>query len=154
MCVCVCELLIRAQLFAIPWTVAHQAPLSMRTLQARVLEWVAISFSRLSSVRERQNHVSVQFSSVQSFSRVQLFAIPWIAAHQASLSINSRSSLRLTSIESMMPSSHLILCRPRLLPPQCLPASVSFQMSQLILGKKNLLNTRPLFLLTCCFWLC
>ena len=75
-CVCVCELLIRAQLFAIPWTVAHQAPLSMRTLQARVLEWVAISFSRLSSVRERQNHVSVQFSSVQSFSRVQLFAIP------------------------------------------------------------------------------
>ena len=55
----------------------------------------------------------VQFSSVQSLSHVQLFATPWSAAHQASLSVtNSRSSLRLTSIESVMPSSHLILCRP------------------------------------------
>ena len=59
-----------------------------------------------------------KFSSVQSLSRVQLFATPWIAAHQASLSItNSRSSLRLKSIESVMPSSHLILCRPLLLLP-------------------------------------
>ena len=57
-----------------------------------------------------------QFSSVQSLSRVQLFATPWIAARQASLSItNSQNSLRLTSIESVMPSSHLILCRPLLL---------------------------------------
>ena len=56
--------------------------------------------------------------SDQSLSRVRLFATPWIAAHQASLSItNSRNSLRLTSIESVMPSSHLILCRPFLLPP-------------------------------------
>ena len=56
---------------------------------------------------------SVKFSSVQSLSRVQLFVIPLIAARQASLSItNSGSSLRLTSIESVMPSSHLILCRP------------------------------------------
>ena len=54
---------------------------------------------------------SLQFSSVQSLSRVRLFATPWIAARQASLSItNSRSSLKLTSIESVMPSSHLILC--------------------------------------------
>ena len=54
------------------------------------------------------------------------------AAHQASLSItNSQSSLRLTSIESVMPSSHLILCRPLLLCPQSLPASESFPMSQL-----------------------
>jgi len=61
---------------------------------------------------------SVQFSSIQSLSRVRLFATPWIAARQASLSItNSWSSLRLTSIESVMPSSHLILCRPLLLPP-------------------------------------
>ena len=61
---------------------------------------------------------SVQFSSVQSLSRVWLFATPWIAAHQASLSItNSRSSLRLGSIESVMPCSHLILCRPLLLLP-------------------------------------
>ena len=58
------------------------------------------------------------FSSVQLLSRVQLFAAPWIAARQASLSItNSRSSLKLTSIESVMPSSHLILCCPLLLPP-------------------------------------
>ena len=55
--------------------------------------------------------INIQFSSVQSLSRVRLFATPWIAACQASLSItNSRSSLNLTSIESMMPSSHLILC--------------------------------------------
>ena len=57
-----------------------------------------------------------QFSSVQLLSRVWLFVTPWIAARQASLSItNSRSSLKLMSIESVMPSSHLILCRPLLL---------------------------------------
>ena len=62
--------------------------------------------------------------SVQSLSRVRLFATPWITACQASLSItNSRSSLRLTSIESVMPSSHLILCRPLLLLPP-IPASI------------------------------
>ena len=63
------------------------------------------------------------FSSVQSLSRVQLFATPWIAAHQASLSItNSWSSLRLTSIESVMLSSHLILCSPLLLLPPIPPS--------------------------------
>ena len=73
-----------------------------------------------------------QIRSDQSLSRVRLFATPWIAARQASLSItNSRSSLRLTRIESVMPSSHLILCRPLLLLPQSLPASESFPMSQL-----------------------
>ena len=57
-----------------------------------------------------------QFSSVQSLSHVRLFATPWITAHQASLSItNSWSLLKLMSIESVMPSSHLILCRPLLL---------------------------------------
>ena len=62
------------------------------------------------------------FSSVQSLSRVRFFATLWIAARQASLSItNSRSSLRLTSIESVMPSSHLILCPPLLLLPSILP---------------------------------
>jgi len=66
---------------------------------------------------------SLQFSSVQSLSRVRLFVTPWIAAHQASLSItNSRSSLKLTSIESGMPSSHLILCRPLLLLPPIPPS--------------------------------
>ena len=57
-------------------------------------------------------------SSVQLLSHVWLFATPWITACQASLSItNSRSSLRLTSIKSVMPSSHLILCNPLLLLP-------------------------------------
>ena len=66
---------------------------------------------------------SVQFSSVQSLSWVWLFATPWIAAHQASLSItNSQSSLKLTSIESVMPSSHLILCHPLLLLPLIPPS--------------------------------
>ena len=65
-----------------------------------------------------------EFSSVQSLSRARLFVTPWIAARQASLSItNSRSSLRLTPIESVMPSSHLILCHPLLfLPP--IPPSI------------------------------
>ena len=66
--------------------------------------------------------LSFQFSSVQSFSHVQLFATPWIAERQASLSItNSRSSLRLMSIESGMPSSYLILCHPLLLLPPIPP---------------------------------
>ena len=61
--------------------------------------------------------------SVQSLSRVRLFATPWIAAHQASLFITiSRSLLRLTSIESVMPSSHLILGRPLLLLPPIPPS--------------------------------
>ena len=64
-----------------------------------------------------------QIRSDQSLSHVWLFATPWVAAHQASLSItNSRSSLRLTSIESVMPSSHLILCRPLLLLPPIPPS--------------------------------
>ena len=62
-------------------------------------------------------------SSVQSLSRVWLFATPWVAASQASLSItNSQSSLKLTSIESVMPSSHLILYHPLLLLPPILPS--------------------------------
>ena len=66
---------------------------------------------------------SSQFNSVQSLSRVRLFATPWIAARQASLSnTNSQSSLKLTSIESVMPSSHLILCRPLLLLPPVSPS--------------------------------
>ena len=66
---------------------------------------------------------SVQFSSVQSLSHVWLFVTPWIAACQASLSItNTWSSLRLTSIESVMPSSHLILCHPLLLLPPIPPS--------------------------------
>ena len=63
------------------------------------------------------------FNSVQSLSRVRLFATPWIAAHKASLSVtNTQSSLKLMSIESVMPSSHLILCCPLLLLPAIPPS--------------------------------
>ena len=67
---------------------------------------------------------SVQFTSVQSLSCVRLFATPWTAARQASLSItSSQSSVKLMSIESVVPSSHLILCHPLfLLPP--IPPSI------------------------------
>ena len=75
---------------------------------------------------------SLQEHSVQSLSCVWLFATPWIAARQASLSItNSQSSLKLTSIKSVMPSSHLILCRPLLLLPPSPPSIRGFPMSQL-----------------------
>ena len=66
---------------------------------------------------------SCRFSLVQSLSRVWLFVTPWTAALQASLSItNSRSWLRLMSIKSVMPSNHLIFCRPFLLPPSIFPS--------------------------------
>ena len=88
-----------------------------RVLKSYYLYCVIVSFSLLCI------NISVQFSSVQSLSCVQLFATPWIAAHQASLSItNSRSSLRFMSIESVMPSNHLILCHPLLLPPSIFPS--------------------------------
>ena len=68
-------------------------------------------------------YVSVQCSSVQSLSHVQLFATPWTAAHQASLSIaNSWPLLRLKSVELVMPSSHLIFCCPLLHPPSVFPS--------------------------------
>ena len=63
------------------------------------------------------------FSSVQLLSRVRLFATPWTAAHQASLSItNSQSLLKLMSVESVIPSNHLIFCRPLILPPSIFPS--------------------------------
>ena len=66
---------------------------------------------------------SVQFSSVRSLSHVQLFATPWTAARQASLSItNSWSLLKLMSIKLVMPSNHLILCHPFLLLPSIFPS--------------------------------
>ena len=65
---------------------------------------------------------SVQLSSVQSLSRVRLFATPWTATHASLSIIKSRSLLKLMSIESVMPSNHLILCRPLLLPPSIFPS--------------------------------
>ena len=75
---------------------------------------------------------TIQFSSVQSLSCVQLFATPWTAARQASLSItNSWSLLKLMSIESVMPSKHLILCHPLLLP-SILPSISVFASESMI----------------------
>ena len=77
-------------------------------------EWSMVSGTHVSSLL---------LSSVQSLSRVQLFATPWTAAHQAFLSITTSCSLlKLMSIESVMPSNHLILCRPLLLPPSIFPS--------------------------------
>ena len=80
------------------------------------------------------------FSSVQSLSHVQLFAAPWTSACQACLSItNSQSLSKFMSIESVMPSNHLILCRPLLFLFFNFPTSGSFQMSELFaLGGQNI----------------
>ena len=91
---------------------------------------VELSISTLNSVslwfiyfRALLLGASVQFSSVQSLSRVQLFESPWTVARQVSLSItNSRSSLKPMSIELVMPSNHLILCCPLLLLPSIFPS--------------------------------
>ena len=85
-----------------------------------------------------------QFSSVQSLSRVRLFATPWIAARQASLSItSSQSLLKLLSIESMMPSNHLILFHPFLLPHSTFPSIRAFQMSQLFTSGGQSIGVPP-----------
>ena len=79
---------------------------------------------------------SLWFSSVQSLSRVQLFATPWTAAPQASLSITTSKGLpKLMSIESVMPSNHLILCHPLLLLPLIIPSIRVFSNeSALLIG--------------------
>ena len=79
-----------------------------------------------------QHHQSIQFSSVQSLSCVQLFVTPWTAACQASLSItNSQSPPKHKSIESVVPSNHLILCCPLLLLPSIFPRIGVFSNDQL-----------------------
>ena len=96
------------------------------------------------------------FSSVQSLNHVWLFATPWTAACQASLSIiNSWSLLKLMPIESVMSSNHLSLCRPSSCP-QSFPASGSFQMSHLFasggqsIGASALASVLPAN--CCCCW--
>ena len=172
-CVCVCVCVSRSVVSDSLWPHGLYSPLGSSIhgiLQAWILEWVTIPFSRgsswprdqiwvsrvagrvftawatrdalfvLTTYKTAENPVSPeqfftvicdavfqaivpQFSLVQSLSRVRLFTTPWIAACQASLSItNSRSSLRLMSVESVMPSSHLILCRPLLLLPPIPPS--------------------------------
>ena len=100
------------------------------TTNSNILSWIIPWIEQLGGLQsmrsQRVGHdweMEHQFSSVQSLSCVRLFATPRITARQASLSIaNSRSSLRLTSIKSVMPSSHLILCRPLLLLPPIPPS--------------------------------
>ena len=75
----------------------------------------------------------VDISSVQSLSRVRLFATPWTAAHQASLSITtSRSLLKLMSIKLVMPSNHLVLCCPLLLLPLIFPSITVFSKESVL----------------------
>ena len=147
-CVCVCYSLSCAQLCdpmdcTLPGSSVHGI------LQARILEWVAIPFFKRSSWPRDQTQVpwvTDRFFTIwstrealeryvrsdQSLSRVWLFATPWIAAHQASLSItNSRSSLKLTSFESVMPSNISSSVVPFSSCPQSFPASGSFPVSQL-----------------------
>ena len=100
----------------------------------KIFTQVCVSIYQLNFSKWLKNKLQTWYSSFtpkyfsqirldQSLSRVRLFVTPWIAARQAFLSItNSRSSLRLTSIESVMPSSHLILCRPLLLLPPIPPS--------------------------------
>ena len=109
-------------LTASPRPVSHSREPIVGACQKVSLEWMLCSCFVLffSTFRLPQGY---QIRSDQSLSRVRLFATPWIATRQASLSItNSRSSLRLTSIESVMPSSHLILCHPLLLLPPIPPS--------------------------------
>ena len=88
-----------------------------------LVQCLFMSFAQFLAVDLWEFFICSQFSSVQLLSRVRLFATPWIAALQASLSItNSWSSLRLKSIESVMPSSHLILYCPLLLLPPIPPS--------------------------------
>ena len=93
--------------------------------QMLLLEWISLGIQgRFVEVCRQIQLVQL----VQSLSRVWLFATPWIATRQASLSItNSRSSLKLICIQSVMPSSHLILCRPLLLLPPIPPTISLFQ---------------------------
>ena len=96
-------------------------------IKAQVVQDALLSFIHqincLENWTEHRNDSGYQFSSVQSISFVRIFATPWIATRQASLSItNSRSSLRLMSIEAVMPSSHLILWLPLLFLPPISPS--------------------------------
>ena len=102
---------------------SHMAVLSLQLFNI-MLWWLGEMIKSAWLVKEGIPSITIGFSSVQSLSHVQLFATPWIAARQASLSItNSRSSLKLTSIKPVMPSSHLLLCHPLfLLPP--IPPSI------------------------------
>ena len=125
--------------FVTPWTAARQAPQSMGF--SRQEYWSGLPFPSPGIFPTHGSNLSLLYvlhwqagslllshqgsciSSVQSLSHVQLFATPWIATRQASLSHHHLPELlKLTSIESVMPSSHLILCHPLLLLPAIPPS--------------------------------
>ena len=90
------------------YTMEYYSAIKKNTFESVLMRWMKLEPIIKSEVIRKEKH-QYGISSAQLLSRIQLFATPWIAACQASLSItNSRSSLRLTSIESVMPSSHLI----------------------------------------------
>ena len=99
-------------------------PFSKGSSQPREQTWVSLIAGRFFTTWATGNINSIViFSSVQSLSRVRLLATPWTATCQAFLSItNSQSLLKLMSIELVMPSNHLILCRPLLLPLSIFPS--------------------------------
>ena len=105
------------------YTMEYYSAIKKNTFESVLMRWMKLETIIQSEVSQKEKHqYSIQFSSVQSLSRIWIFATPWITARQASLSItNSRSSLRLTFIESVLPSSHLILCHPLLLLPSIFP---------------------------------
>ena len=95
--------------------------------KSQTWQWISLSYRYINSNTNYMKQIILAFSSVQLLSHVQLFMTPWTVAHQASLSItNSRSLLRLMSIELVMPSNHLIPCPPLLLLPSIFPSSRVF----------------------------
>ena len=101
-------------------TFSHMSSLTIASWNKLILYWSSLPYTFCVKINACEK--SVVTSSVQSLSRVQLFVTPWTTAHQASPSItNSRSPPKPMSIESVMPSNHLILCRPLLLPPSIFP---------------------------------
>ena len=112
-------------------------------LDCKEIKPVKLLRKRSKRLTHQNGRSQIQFSSVQSLSRVWLFATPWIPARQASLSItNSRSLLKLMPIESVMPSRHLILCRPLLLLPP-IPPSIRVFSNESILRMSFSFNISP-----------
>ena len=135
LCTVAVELLSHVQLFHNPMDCSPPGSSVHGILQGRILKWVAIPFSRGSSWPRDQTYVSctgrqilylysgLRVSAVQPLSRIRLFVTQWTIAQQAFLSItNSRRLLKLMSIQSVMPSNHLILCHPLLLLPSIFPS--------------------------------
>ena len=106
------------------YTIEYYSAIKKNTFESVLMRWMKLEPIIQSEVSQNEIHqYSVQFSSVQSVSHVRVLATPWTAARQASLSVtNSQSPPKPMSIESVMPSNHLILCHPLLLLPSIFPS--------------------------------